>query len=68
MDIFLIFLYAEKERHMALKHLSKQWIYFTMVICRKNNIRETVAQDLGNNISVLNIIFIALLFCFSFDG
>ena len=66
MDIFLIFLFAQKERHMAQKHLSKQWIYFTLGICReKKNIRETVAQDLGNDISVLNIIYgIVILFFF----
>ena len=44
MDIFPIFLFALKERHMALKHLSKQWIYFTLGICRKKNTRETGAQ------------------------
>ena len=30
----------------------------------KNNIRETVAQDLGNNISVLNIIYSTVVLFF----
>ena len=64
MDIFLICLCAEKERHMALRYLSKLWIYFTLGISRKKNIREIVAQDLGNNISVLNIIYSTVILFF----
>ena len=47
MDIFLIFLCAEKERHMALKHLSKQWIYLKLGIWRKKQYKRNCCPRFG---------------------
>ena len=39
-------------------------IFYNGYLQKKNNIRETVAQDLGNNISVLNIIYSTVILFF----
>ena len=61
------FMCRKRKTHGSKTFVKTMDIFYNGYLQKKNNIRETVAQDLGNNISVLNIIYSTVIL-FSFDG